>query len=158
MGMFRAVRLAVVGTALAVAAATLSACVGGSPTPLPTYTPTSPSSPGVTDDPTLQPAGSAAANQQYFDFVNQTLFDSDGLSDGRTIIDNLVAAGFTKLDMEVTPDTTSIGQPADSIVFSVRIESDCLIGQFASSGYTGTTAPALGTGGCLVGTTRPIDW
>jgi len=141
-----------------------SGCVAKNPAPVPTYTPARSESPTPTGtptapaDPVLRPGGSAIANQAYFMFVNSRFFATRGMSDGRSIVDNLVAAGFVKQDMELTPDQTSIGVAADSIIVSVRIKSSCLIGQFAASGYTDTLAPVLGTGGCLVGTTRPIDW
>ena len=124
----------------------------GSATPTPSATPTAP------PDPVLRPGRSALANLQFFTFVNSKFAATNGMSDGRSIVDNLVAAGFVKKDMEVTPDETSIGLAADSIIVSVRIESSCLIGQFAASGYTDTLAPVLGTGRCLVGTTRRINW
>jgi hypothetical protein len=42
----------------------------------------------------------------------------------------------------------------------VLFQGECLVGQYgpASGGYHGAVRPALGTGGCLVGETRPIDW
>ncbi len=151
--------------ALAVALGLLgSGCAPSGSTPVPTYTPVSTatvsatSTPAAPADPVLRPGGSALANQEFFTFVNSRFFAAHGKSDGRSIVDNLVAAGFVKNDMEVTPDQTSIGIPADSIIVSVRIKSSCLIGQFAASGYTDTIGPVLGTGGCLVGATRPIDW
>jgi hypothetical protein len=50
--------------------------------------------------------------------------------------------------------------PADSVQFAVLFAGDCLIGQYgpASGGYHSAVGPALATGGCLVGETRPIDW
>lgn len=146
----------------------LAGCVSGPPAPIPTYTPTGSASP--TPGPTgtarsgpgpgvvLRPGGTAAQNQQFFDFVASNLFATNGFTDGRTIVDTLVAAGFVKTDMEVTYDSTAIGLRADSIVFSVRMPDECLIGQFSDAGYIGVIAPILGTGRCLVGDTKPIDW
>jgi hypothetical protein len=155
----------VLAVALAVSLGVLgSGCAPDPSTPVPTYTPVSSatasptSTPTAPADPVLRPGGTALANQEFFTFVNSKFFAAHGKSDGRSIVDNLVAAGFVKRDMEVTPDQTSIGIPADSIIVSVRIKSSCLIGQFAASGYNDTLAPVLGTGGCLVGATRPIDW
>ena len=160
----RSIRLAL-AVALAVAVGVLgSGCSRSTSTPMPTYTPTSSptaaptSTPSAPAEPVLRPGGSALANQEFFTFVNSKFFAAHGKSDGRSIVDNLVAAGFVKSDMELTPDQTSIGIPADSIIVSVRIKSSCLIGQFAASGYNDTLGPVLGTGGCLVGATRPIDW
>jgi hypothetical protein len=152
----------VLAVAIAVAIGTVGfGCAANSSAPVPTYTPIRSGTPAPTatpTDPVLRPGGSALANQEYFTFVNSRFFATRGMSDGRSIVDNLVAAGFAKNDMEVTPDQTSIGVTADSIIVSVRIKTSCLIGQFAASGYTDTLAPVLGTGGCLVGTTRAIDW
>ena len=115
-------------------------------------------SPTADPDPVFLPTGTAAENRKYFDFVNAKLFANASQPDGRSIIDNLVAAGFSKPGMAVTPDTTSIGDRADSILFSVLVKGQCLIGQIMGSGYYSQIAPVLGTGGCLIGQTRPIDW
>jgi hypothetical protein len=94
----------------------------------------------------------------YFDRVNREHLDGGGATDGRSLVDNLVAAGFEKTAMQVTSDTTSTGREADSIQFSVLRGSDCLIGQAGAAGYASQVAPVLGTGVCLIGTTRTIDW
>jgi len=90
--------------------------------------------------------------------LNTEYFDENGRGDGRSIVDNLVAGGFSKQDMEVTPDSTALGLDADSIVVSVRIKGECLMGQFFDDNYVSSIEPLLGTGGCLVGKTRAIDW
>lgn len=108
--------------------------------------------------PTLAPGGSAEQNHAFFDSVNERLFSSNGTANGRAIIDNLVAAGFAKVDMQLTPDKTSINGTVDSILFSVRFGNDCLIGQHGGSGYSSTVQPALAGGTCIVGRTRTIDW
>jgi hypothetical protein len=141
----------------------LTGCIGDKPMPVPTSSGSSSSSATSTPEPTetipiLRPEGNAAANKQFFDYVNKKFNAANGMSSGQAIIDNLVASGFVKTDMEVTFDTTALEIPADLIVFSVRIKGECLIGQFDASGYTSLQAPLLGTGACLVGTTRPIDW
>lgn len=160
MGMPRSGRAATAAIIGAFAIAGLAGCVQGAPTPVPTYTPSSSSSgtPAPDAGPILRPGDTAAANKQFFDAVNTAFYAAHGRSDGKSIIDNLVASGFRKQDMEVTPDTTSIGEAADSIVFSIRVKGECLVGQFSGAGYHGIIGPILSTGGCLVGTTRPIDW
>ncbi|AZS43907.1 hypothetical protein E1I21_08225 [Microbacterium oleivorans] len=79
---------------------------------------------------------------------------------GRDYVDALVAAGFAKEEMQVTDDTTSIGDPADSVQFSVRVGAECLVGQVGPSVPTPTSLvmPGLAEGKCLVGKTRSIDW
>jgi len=152
--------MALGATIAAFALAALAGCVQGSPMPAPTpsASPTSPTS--VTNDlnPVLRPGQSAAANRQFFDATNAALQSAAGKSDGQTIVNTLAAASFIKADMEVTYDSTALGIPADSIIVSVRIGDECLIGQFAPSYYRGDLQPVLGTGRCLVGLQRPIDW
>ena len=108
--------------------------------------------------PTLQPEGSAEQNRDYFDRVNERVAQGDGEPDGRAFVDGLVAAGFDRAAMEVTPDRTAVDLAADSIQFSVRIGDECLLGQFGSTGYVSHVTDVLSTGRCLVGRTRPIDW
>lgn len=144
--------------------------VGCSPTPTPTPSPTSSSSPSAEAStaptatpsvaPTFDPAAPADAALVFFDSVNTATLAANPAADGRTFIDGLVAAGFDKAAMQVTSDTTTIGNAADSIQFSVRWGDSCLIGQngAAVGGYHSTLAPVLGTGSCLIGSTRPIDW
>ena len=142
----------------------VSACTTAAPTPVPTPRDTSSSTPApeptetTPPEPVLIESGTAEENKPYFDLVGNNFFAANGMSDGRSIIDNLVAAGFRKQDMEVTPDRTAIDLAADSILFSVRVKGECLLGQVSARGFGSTVAPLLGTGGCLVGATRPIDW
>ncbi len=153
----RAATVTVVGV---LAIAVLTGCVQGVPTPVPTYTPTASASatPEPEAGPILRPGNTAAANKQFFDAVNSAFYLAHGKSDGRSIIDNLVSVGFLKQDMEVTADSTSVGVAADSIVFSVRIKGECLVGQFTGAGYHGVIGKTIATGTCLIGTTRHIDW
>jgi len=146
----------------------LSGCVSGPPAPVPTDSPSASPSATPTPRPTstavpgpgaiLRPGGTAAQNQQFFDFVASGLFASSGFTDGETIVNTLVAGGFDKAAMEITYDSTAIGLRADSVIFSARFSDRCLIGQFSPVGYVGIIAPILGTGKCLVGDTKVIDW
>ncbi|MBH0083110.1 hypothetical protein [Salinibacterium sp. SWN167] len=141
------------------AAVALSGCVAE--TPEPTATPTASTTPAPEASetaPMLRPGENAVANRQFFDQINTEYFEANGRGDGRTIVDNLIDNGFEKQDMEITADTTAIGLAADSIVVSVRIKGECLLGQFAPDNYASSIEPLLGTGGCLVGKTRAIDW
>ncbi len=157
--------IVVVSSALAVI---LSGCVSGPPAPVPTDSPSASTSATPSPRPTstavpgpgaiLRPGGTAAQNQQFFDFVASGLFASSGFTDGETIVNTLVAGGFDKAAMEITYDLTAIGLRADSVIFSVRFSDRCLIGQFSPVGYVGIIAPILGTGTCLVGDTKVIDW
>ena len=108
--------------------------------------------------PQLVPAGTARENLAYFNQINKDFLGSQASAGGRAIIENLVAAGFDKSAMQVTPDKTVNGYPADSIQFSVLLGDECLIGQSSGGKYGSVVAPALGTGQCLIGKTRQITW
>jgi len=126
------------------------------PDPVASATP----SPTATDapDPVLDPAGDATANLAYFDFVNRALLATTPTPSGQQSVENLVAAGFAKADMELSADATLDGAAADAIQFSVRINGSCLVGQTGNSGYNAIATPLLGTGKCLIGKTRAIDF
>ncbi|MBX3087322.1 MAG: hypothetical protein KF742_02430 [Cryobacterium sp.] len=116
-------------------------------------------SPAPQKNPQLVPGGGAEQNKPYFDFVNQALIAKKRNPVGKEIIDNLVAAGFDKSKMEVTPDKTEVFRVnADAIEFSVLFEDACLIGEVSAQGYRSIIGPPVDTDRCLVGKTRPIDW
>lgn len=128
--------------------------VGASTTPAPGLPTLEPGPP-----PEFIPDGSAAENLPFFDYTNIMVILKGGEVGGPQIIDGLAAVGFDKSQMQVSRDTTPTGLQADSIQFSVAFHDECLIGQWgASTGYHSMVAAPLGTGQCLVGETRPIDW
>lgn len=110
--------------------------------------------------PQLQPDASAAENLAFFDQVAASVLAADPAAGGEAFVNGLVAAGFTKTDIEVGFDRTSVDLAADSVQWAVRFNGDCLIGQFgpASGGYHSMVTPILPTGTCLIGVTRPVDW
>ena len=140
----------------------LAGCTGSTPNPSETrtVTPTATSTAAPTAATGLVPGGTAQENLPFFDTVNKATLAANPNAQGRDFIDALVAAGFTKADMQVTVDTTTIGLKANSIQFSVRMGDSCLIGQNGADagGYSSMVTPVLSTGNCLVGQTRPIDW
>ena len=141
----------------------LAACTGAPDAPgdeptRPAASPSASATPTAAPDPELVPEGDAEANLPYFDLVNRRLLATVATPNGQQLIENLVAAGFGKADMEVTPDTTIGREAAGSIQFSVRVNGTCLIGQTGEAGYNAVAAPLLGTGKCLVGATRSIDF
>lgn len=123
------------------------------PTSTPSAEPTTPAAPQ------LVPGGSASANLPVFTSVVDAVWASPDSVTGRAYIDALVATGFDKSAMQLTPDTTTVGNPAETIQFSVLVGEECLVGQVGPATGTAVTAvlPALG-GSCLVGATRAIDW
>jgi hypothetical protein len=149
--------VAILAAGVAVA---LAGCVPQSVSPEKTAVPSPTASPGATApaDPVLIPEGTATDNLPYFDLVNNKLVAAGGPFDGRSWIDNLVTAGFSKSAMEVTADRTTVNAEADQLQFSVRINGTCLVGQYGAGVYNSAAVPLLATGTCLVGATRPIDW
>ena len=149
-----------------VALLALSGCTSGSPAPAPAPVTTAPPaatvapSPTSAPVPTLAPEGSASDNLPYFAQVVATVAAGSTPVSGRAYIDALAQAGFDKAAMQVTEDESTIGNPAESIEFSVRWGDQCLVGQVGPSiGAPVTTVlPGLSSGGCLIGQTRPIDW
>ena len=146
------------GLVLVLALAACTAAPDPGPTARPTSTPSGTATPTPEPDPVLVPTGDAEANLPYFDLVNKRLLDTVPTPNGQQLVENLVAAGFAKADMEVTPDTTVGSEAASTIQFSVRANGSCLIGQTGAAGYNALAAPLLGTGKCLVGKTRAIDF
>ena len=108
--------------------------------------------------PTLNPEGSAVENLAYFRRVGHRLLDRNQGAKGKTIVNYFVKAGFSKNDMEVTPDKTSIDLDAWNIEFSVLMNGTCLIGQAGNVRFQSFAAPVLATNRCLIGRTRTIDW
>ena len=161
-GSGRAWGTAILGIGLAIA---LAGCVPGAPTPVPTEEPSTSASPGgstpspsASEPPKLNLQGTAGENLAYFNKVNLDYIQKGGATDGRSLIDNLVDAGFPKAAMEVTPDRTTVNAQADQVQYSVRLNGTCLIGQFGGGEFNGTAQPLLASNKCLIGTTRPIDW
>jgi hypothetical protein len=150
--------------ALAIAGATLmiglAGCTASTPEQAPSPTPTTEPTEAPPAPPVFSPDLSATENLEFFDSVNQAVVAADPNAGGRAFIDALVAAGFDKAAMQVTADRTTIDEAADSVQFSVAFQGECLVGQYGpkSDGYHGAVRPMLGTGACLVGQTRPIDW
>lgn len=135
-----------------------------SPVPTESAAPSTTPSPGETEDPglpggaILRPGESAAANKLFFEKIIGEFYAANGKSTGQALVDHLVGGGFDKADMEVTYDATEIGLASDSLLVSVRIEGECLIAQLRPDTVTTALTSVLGTGRCMVGATRPIDW
>ena len=145
-----------------VVVAALAGCVQNTPTALPTSTSTPSASSSAPAVPTYSATGTASDNLAYFNKVGSELFTSKQASDastqGELIVNWFVAHGFNKQNMEVTPDTTSIGLAAWNIDFSVKFGKTCILGQAGNVGFQSSVVPILATGKCLIGQTRTIDW
>lgn len=151
--------------ALGLSALLLTGC-GDVTAPPATPSAPAPASPSATPgdaagEPQLVPDGTAEDNLPLFTAVTAQVWSSEQRASGRAYIDALVAAGFDRSRMQVTEDATTVGNPAESLQFSLAWgEQECLIGQVGPSTGTPVTAvmPQLAEGRCLIGTTRPIDW
>ncbi|MGA0566219.1 DUF6993 domain-containing protein [Rathayibacter sp. KR2-224] len=108
--------------------------------------------------PTFAPKGTAKENLGYFDYVNNHTIASNKNPSAQQFVDALAAAGFSKANMQMTADTTTVNLTPGSVQFSVLINGGCLIGQFGQDigGYHSVVAPVLATGKCLIGDTVPI--
>ena len=111
-------------------------------------------------EPMLVPDGTATDNLPLFTAVTTSVWTSEDRAAGREYVDALVEAGFDKAAMQVTNDTSTVGNPAESIQFAVRWGEECLIGQVgpATGEPVTVVVPVLAEGSCLVGQTRPINW
>lgn len=115
----------------------------------------------VPEEPALHPDGTADENLPLFTKVTTDVWSDSGSTSGRAYVDALAEAGFDKTAMQVTADLTTVGNPVESLQFSVRWgDKECLMGQVGpSTGDPVTTViEQLAEGRCLVGDTRPIDW
>jgi hypothetical protein len=65
----------------------------------------------------------------------------------------LIAAGFSRKGIEFSPNYTSLGMKPDSITVAVKLDKQCIIGQYgpAFKDVAVSVAPFLATGGCLLG-------
>lgn len=138
----------------------LTGCEGmpGQPDPSisPASTPTGPAAESPADAPTDSETALAA-----FSSVTARVWDSDARDEGRAYIDALQQVGFSKEAMQVTADRTTVGNPVESLQFSVAWnDTECLVGQVGPSTGEPVAAlmPRLADGACLAGQTRPIDW
>ena len=144
-----------------VVAASLAGCTGTPAAPATTAASTSAPTQTAPAGPAFVPDGTAADNLAIFTEIVQQVWASPDQVAGRAYVDALVAAGFDKSAMQVTPDQTTVGNPAETIQFSVRIGEECLLGQVGPATGEPVTAVAdavLGGTACLIGNTRPIDW
>lgn len=129
--------------------------------PEPTQAGESPAATEAPTGPTYVPDGTAEDNLPLFTAIVGQVWASDQRASGRAYIDALIGAGFDRSAMQVTQDATTVGNPVESLQFSVRWgEEQCLVGQVGPSTGDPVTVvlPQLAEGRCLVGTTRAIDW
>jgi len=103
----------------------------------------------------LVAGGTAQDNLGYFTRVIALVWQTADRQSGPAYIDALAAAGFDKAAMQLTSDTSTVGNPAESFQFSVRWGADCLIGQVgpATGEPYAVVVPGIAQSTCLIGET-----
>ena len=116
--------------------------------------------PAPAPSPVFVAGGTAEQNLPYFRSTLDAAYAAGGARDGKSLVDALYSAGFDKTAMQVTYDQSRTGVAADSLMVSVRIGDQCLIGQIVPSSGESVydVEPVVDGGICLLGSTRPIDW
>jgi hypothetical protein len=151
--------------ALAAAAVAVSLVLVGCVTPAEMPRPTTSASRSASSTPTPTPTivpervegGTAGQNRPYVEYVMGRLISVSPQMTSLEIADTLVAAGFDRAALQVTDHATRVGSRADSILFSILIEGECLLGQVADGAVATSLGEVLGTGRCLVGRTVSLD-
>ena len=144
--------------ATAVISLTLGGC-GLGPDGSPSASPTPTSTVSTEPMPVFLPEGDAQDNKTFFDRILSGVATADQKQPGRAMVNALVRAGFRKKSIQITPDRTRTDLEADSVIVAIRMGRSCLIGQRTNDRkYYSSIETALKTGGCLVGTTRKINW
>lgn len=130
----------------------------GLPAPTASVDPTAPGTAPPEPDPEFVDGGNASDNAPFAQFVVEQLAEAHGERPASTqVADVLVANGFDRALLEVTPDRTPLGLPTDVISFAVRVADECIIGEVRGVEVTTAVAPVLATGRCLVGSDASID-
>ena len=153
----RGVGRSVIAVAALSLGAVLTGCTAaGNAAPAPTQTEwTVQPSPGSTtgSGTAFSPGGTAAQNQAAFDSVIQGVIAKNAKATGQNVTAALESAGFAKSSLQYSASKTSVNLVPGSIMLSAQVGTQCLIAQWGTAvgGYHSAIAPALGSGGCLVG-------
>lgn len=153
-------RAAVVALALALTAA-LAACQSPPDWTATPVTPSAAPTASATEVPALTAWDEAAgveANRTLVDTTLQAVLAADGEPGGRDLVDALEAVGVPREALEVTADATAIGRAVDTVQVAAHVGESCVVGQVQAGQYRSAVTDVLGTGRCLVGVTRAIDW
>lgn len=144
-----------------ICAAVLAGCAVRDAEPVPTGVPTSSAQPSPTPtptpDPVFVPGGTAGQNRPYFEFVIRGVLAQTPQPTTAALVDALSASGFVPATIEVTADSTPVGERADSILVGIPIDGQCLLGQIIDGELVSQLADVLGTGRCLVGRPASLD-
>lgn len=107
-------------------------------------------------DPLVVPTGSASENLDAFRFHLQRSGAGKPEPVMSEITSALVSAGFDPSMITHTSAETRTGLPAESIVVSIEIQEECLLGQFGESWLEVVVAPKVGNV-CIIGDTDRVE-
>lgn len=97
----------------------------------------------------------SAPLQKNVDLFNRTAarVAASGNPVGADFTNALASVGFDKAAMQITADRTTINAVAPAIVFAVKVDGKCLLGQYApdSHEYDHQVVAPISTGSCLIG-------
>ncbi|KAB1645638.1 hypothetical protein F8O06_08710 [Pseudoclavibacter sp. CFCC 14310] len=102
------------------------------------------------------PGGTAEQNLPAFQSLLQPLTDDDKVPTTQSVVDAVHSVGVTNDQMQVTPDHTPKDLDADNLSVSVKIDDQCLIGQYHRGRFDAVVAAPI-NGSCLVGNTVPLQ-
>lgn len=134
--------------------------------PAPAEPPTVVKTPSATAAATAQPIvpetrfSADMTESQATDFFNHVAGNvaGTGSMDGAQYVQAFRDLGVPDDIIQVTSSDTTIGVPAESIQFSIRWGSTCIIGDVGHGSFTSTVAPATHWESCLLGATRPLEF
>jgi len=124
--------------------------------------PVAPAVEEVLPDPEFVPdwveGGTALENQAFIDYVVRGVLD-DPTSEraGLAVATALQEAGIPIEVLELTSDTSLIRLPVDSTTVAIRVDEECVIGQWGADWYVSQVEPLLVTERCLVGETVSLN-
>jgi len=159
--MLLVVALIVVGLAIAVGAFVLTRSLS-SPEPGASPAASRHPSPAPSAPPSNAPLtafDASAPLQKNVDLFNRTAaaVAASGNPVGADFTNALAAVGFDKSQMQITADRTTINAVAPAIVFAVKVDGKCLLGQYApdSHEFDHQVVAPISTGSCLIGEVSP---
>jgi hypothetical protein len=159
--------IALIAVALAIAVGALALSHGRGTTTPPAGTAAG-SSPATSSKPSSAPPDlpltafdASAPLQKNVDLFNRTATAVAASANplGVDFTNALAAVGFDKSAMQITADRTTINAVAPAIVFAVKVDGKCLLGQYTPSNheYDHQVVSPISTGSCLIGEVSPAQ-
>lgn len=127
----------------------------------PSPTPSASTTPTAVSLARFDPSAPASANLELFKRALDKAAQSTPASsvEGKTLTDALAGVGFSGAAMQQSADRTSANLQAPTLMVSVRVGAQCLVGQFVRSDASVSTeiAAPIQTGACLIGRQAPVS-